>query len=207
MSLDNESVSTESKSPNYIKEILQWIQAVIFAVAIALLIRGFVFELVKVEGPSMENTLYTSQKLFVYKLGYMFSPPKRGDIIVLQYQEGIVRFFPYIDNIPFLRKTFPALNEVDYIKRVIALPDDTIDIRDGHVYVNGNLLDESYAKGLTYPRGMTFPQIVPRNKVFVLGDNRENSSDSRQIGFIDYGKIKGKAVFRLLPITDFGKIE
>lgn len=189
-------MSAETKSTNSVKEIFQWAQSIIIAIVIALLIRAFIFEPVLVDGHSMDNTLNNGQRLIEYKLGYFFSHPKRGDIIVLQYQKGILKFLP-----------LPDPKEIDYIKRVIGVPGDKIDIRDGNVYINGDELEEPYAKGKTLPLGMKFPDVVPLNNVFVLGDNRENSSDSRRIGYIDYSRIRGKATFKIWPFKDIGRIK
>lgn len=204
----NEHMSEPKKTPGYLKEILQWTEAIVIAVIVALLIRGFVFELVLVQGDSMKDTLHSGERLIVYKLGYYFHPPKRGDIIVLQYQEGEINYIPFINVkcVPILNKIFPAVHEVDYIKRVIGLPGDTVDIKDDSVYINGEKLKEPYAKGVTYKQVLDFPTKVPANKVLVFGDNRQNSSDSRQIGFIDFSRVKGKAVFRLLPLNTFGGV-
>lgn len=195
------------KGINSIKEIIQWITAIIFAVIFALLIRGFLFEPVIVQGESMENTLFTGERLLVYKLGYYFHGPERKDIIVLQYEEGIINNIPYLRDLPFAKKVFPAVQEVDYIKRVIGIPGDVIDIRDGEVFVNGERIYEPYIKGGTNGRGMEFPCTVPENCVFVLGDNRQNSRDSREIGFIEFNRIKGKAVFKIWPFDSFGAVK
>lgn len=184
------------ESTNTIKEIFQWIQYIIAAVIIALLIRAFIFEPVLVDGHSMDNTLNNGQRLIEYKLGYFFSPPKRGDVIVLQYQKGILKYLP-----------LPDPKEIDYIKRVIGVPGDEVDFKDGKVYINGKELNEPYAKGRTLPLGMKVPAVVPPNNVFVLGDNRENSSDSRRIGFIDYSRIRGKATIRIWPLKNIGLIK
>jgi signal peptidase I len=206
--MDTNNVDAKVKRAHALKEALQWFEAIAVAVIIALLIRGFLFEPVEVKGYSMKNTLDTGQRLILYKLGYYFSPPKAGDIIVLQYQEGMFKFVPFIGNIPFFKKMYPFSEEIDYIKRVIAVPGDTVDLKDGYVYINGEKIDEPYAKGKTLPKNaIKFPDTVPENKVFVLGDNRENSSDSRYIGYIDYKKIKGKAVFRFWPFKDIGGIK
>ncbi|AUS98739.1 signal peptidase I [Clostridium thermosuccinogenes] len=189
------SPESENKKNSLLKEALQWVLAIGIAVVLAFLIRGFVFEQALVMGDSMQDTLFDKQRLIVYKTGYFFHPPERGDIIILEYQKGSFKFLPV-----------PDPNEIDYIKRVIGLPGDVVDIKDGSVYVNGEKLDEPYAKGRTEPYGMEFPITIPENKVFVLGDNRENSSDSRQIGLIDFDRIKGKAVFRIYPLKDFGTI-
>ena len=183
------------------KEILQWIEAILLAVVIAFLIRGFVFEPVYVEGESMESTLSTAQRLIVYKLGYYFNPPQKGDIIVLQYQEGISRLLPFMNDIPIFKKAIPSISEVDYIKRVIAVPGDKLDIRDNYVYINDVKIDEPYLKeqGVTHNQSLELPLVVPPDKVVVMGDNRLNSKDSRQIGLIEFNRIKGKAVFRIWP--------
>jgi signal peptidase I len=100
----------------------------------------------------------------------------------------------------------PPQNEVDYIKRVIGLPGDEIDIINGSLYVNGIEQKETYVKGSTTKQNFDLPSNVPENKVFVMGDNRENSKDSREFGFVDVDKIKGKAVFRIRPLKEFGSI-
>lgn len=213
---ENNSVTTNNEikiskkgSRGVVKEILQWIEAIVFAVVIALLIRAFVFEPVLVQGESMENTLYNNQRLIVYKLGYMFNHPQRGDIVVLQYEEGISYYLPFLKYIPFIQKAIPTIEEVDYIKRVVGVPGDTISFKDGALYINGKKQNEDYAKGITeeyYSDDITYPAKVPENKLFVLGDNREASKDSRIIGFIDYRKIKGKAALRIWPIESIGSL-
>jgi len=194
----------ESKSSGYLREILQWIQAIIFAVVISLLIRGFVFERVLVDGPSMEHTLTTGDNLILYKLGYYFSPPKRGDIVVLQVNEGVIGFLPFLKNVPFFKKALPDLTEIDYIKRVVGVPGDTVEFKDGKVYVNGSILNETYAEGPTY--GSEGKTKIEKNKVYVLGDNRLDSRDSREIGMVDFDKIRGKAILRIWPFRHAGSI-
>jgi signal peptidase I len=200
-------MTTEKKTVGFIKELFQWVQAIVLAVLIALLIRGFLFEPVYVDGESMDDTLATGQRLVVYKLGYYFNKPQKGDIIVLKYQEGPGQSIPLMKKIPVLKKIIPDFKEIDFVKRVIGVPGDTIDIRDGFVYINDEKLDEPYAKGETYAQNIEFPIKVSENKVFVLGDNRQNSRDSRHIGLIDYDRIKGNAVFRIWPLKDIGPIE
>lgn len=201
------SVNYENEKPNYFKEILKWILVIIVSVFIALVLRAYVFEWVIVQGQSMENTLYNRQVLFVNKIGYTLDPPKRGDIVVFEVVQGNFDYFPAINNVPVLASLLPPKNEVDYIKRIIAVAGDKIDIIDGIVYVNDIPQKETYAKGTTKEKNTNkFPSIVPENKVFVMGDNRENSRDSREIGFVDVDKIKGKAAFRIRPFKEFGNI-
>ncbi|HHY23036.1 MAG TPA: signal peptidase I [Clostridiaceae bacterium] len=195
------------KKNSNLMEFLKWIETIIIAIVIALLIRGFILEPVIVNGVSMEDTLFSEQRLIIYKLGYFFHPPQKGDIIVLQYQKGLFGNIPILNKLSFLNRVIPSVMEIDYIKRVIGVPGDKIDIKDGHVYINGEKLDEKYAKGETHKQLLDFPKTVPPNTVFVLGDNRQNSRDSRIIGFIEYDRIKGKAVLRIWPFKDLGVIK
>jgi signal peptidase I len=119
---------------------------------------------------------------------------------------GTPKITERMENISRMR-SIPSVMEIDYIKRVIGVPGDKIDIKDGHVYINGEKLDEKYAKGETHKQLLDFPKTVPPNTVFVLGDNRQNSRDSRIIGFIEYDRIKGKAVLRIWPFKDLGVIK
>lgn len=200
------AVNYENEKPNYFKELLKWLMVVVVSVFIALVLRAYVFEWVIVQGQSMENTLYNHQVLFVNKIGYIIDEPKRGDIVIFEVVKGNYDYFPVISNVPVLASLFPTVNEVDYIKRVIGVAGDKIDIIDDKVYVNDVPIEESYAKGITSKQSMEMPCYVPENKVFVMGDNRENSRDSRQIGFVDVDKIKGKAAFRIRPLKEFGSI-
>lgn len=206
---ENKNVlDSEKSSSGIMNEILEWTNAILLALLIALAIRGFVFEPVMVKGDSMNDTLSNEQRLIVYKLNYYFSKPRRGDMVVFQNQAGIFPNNSALDDNPIFRKAFPDFKETNYIKRAIALPGDTVDIKSGQVYVNGQKLDEEYAKGETFTSGnMEFPVTVPENNVFVLGDNRQHSSDSRYIGFIKMSKIKGKAVLRVYPLNTFGTLE
>jgi len=183
------------KISKFLVELLQWIISLGLAVAIALVIRAFVFEPVLVSGHSMDNTLADEQRLFEYKLGYHFNLPQRGDIVVVKIKEGQ-------NNLVGI----PDPTEVDYIKRVIGLPGEEVDIKDDGVYINGTKLEEEYTKGRTFPMSMKFPKKIDEGKVFVLGDNRERSSDSREIGLIDIKNIRGQAVFRIWPLSNIGKL-
>ena len=188
-------------------EIIDWIKIFVFAILIVVIIRGFVIEPVIVNGISMEDTLFNGQKLLIYKLGYFFHPPKRGDIVVLRYQSLPSTSNSISGKWGSLSRAFPAVAEIDYIKRVIGLPGDKIDIIEGYVYVNGEKLEEVYVKGKTYKDVMDFPVVVPENTVFVMGDNREYSKDSRTIGFVEFNRIRGKAILRIWPLKDLGIIK
>ncbi|HHW00044.1 MAG TPA: signal peptidase I [Clostridiaceae bacterium] len=200
-------MSSEKKTSLY-KEILHWLEAILLAFLIALLLRGFVLDKVYVDGSSMERTLSSGDRLIVYKLGYYFDKPKRGDIIVLQANEDSESVNPVFRKLPFLKKFLYGFEETDYIKRVIGLPGEELDIRDGYVYINGVRLDEPYVTpGITENGRISTPIVIEENKYFVLGDNRQNSRDSREIGLIDFDKIRGKAVFRVWPLEKLGKID
>lgn len=198
---------SSQKEATFKTELIQWVEAIFLAIVIALLIRGFIFDKVHVEGSSMEHTLSSGDRLIVYKLGYYFQKPERGDIVVLQANKNSQKINPVFRNLPFMKKILYGFEETDYIKRVIGLPDEEVDIKDGYVYINDIKLDEPYiSPGITEKGSLSFPLVVEKNKVLVLGDNRQNSRDSREIGLIELDRIRGKAVFRMWPIKRFGGI-
>jgi signal peptidase I len=149
---------------------------------------SFAVQTVHVEGLSMFGTLNDNDYLIANKIDYRLHPPERGDIIILRP---------------------PTLSTTDYIKRVIALPGERLLIKDGHVYINGHLLEEPYLPeawtvGTEYggPNGT----VIPANEYFVMGDNRNRSQDSRVFGPIGRDRIDGKAWFRIWPLNHFGNI-
>ena len=165
-----------------VSEIKDWIVSIVVAVALAMFIRTFIVELYVVDGPSMRPTLESEQRLVVNKFIYRFHPPEKGDVLVFQYPRDPSR---------------------DFIKRVIAVPGDTIEIREGRVLVNDQLLTEDYILEKTrseYPKS-----TVPEGHIFVMGDNRNNSEDSRfaDVGFVPYDLIKGKAMLVFWPISAY----
>lgn len=165
------------------KEIQDWLVAIVIAAVLAFVIRTFIVEPYLVDGPSMRPTLYTDERLIVNKFTYWFHSPERGDVIVFK---------------------FPSDQKKDFIKRVIAIPGDTIEIKDGHVILNGQILKELYI--LNDPIQGTYSQAtVPAGHVFAMGDNRNNSEDSRykEVGFVPYELIKGKALFIFWPFDKF----
>ena len=161
------------------QEIKDWIISILIAVVLAFFIRYFIVELYMVEGPSMRPTLVNSERLVVNKFIYRFKTPERGDILIFRYPRDPSR---------------------DFIKRVIAIPGDSIEIKDGRVYLNGQLQNETYILDKT--RGSYGLATVPPGTVFVMGDNRNNSEDSRfkDVGFVPYELIKGKAVVIFWPL-------
>lgn len=197
------------------KEIFEWFYTIIAAVAIVFVIKSFLFDLVVVDGPSMFPTLVHGDRLVVTKLGYK---PEQQDIIVLdstyrdrtEYYEEIGAD-NVVEKIAGYIKTPKNLKHRYYVKRIIAMPGQTVDINraDGKVYVDGELLDESsYYNNITttYDSKVEFPFTVSEGCVFVLGDNRPQSKDSRssELGEVPIDAIFGKCAFRLWPLTSVG---
>ena len=161
-------------------EIKDWVISIVVAVALAMFIRTFVVELYLVDGPSMMPTLEHQQRLVVNKFIYRMRAPERGEILIFQY---------------------PRDKSRDFIKRVIAIPGDTIEIKDHNVYVNGELQNEDY---ILAKSRMDYPKTtIPDGHVFVMGDNRNNSEDSRfpDVGFVPYDLLKGKAMLVFWPLS------
>ncbi len=198
---------------NKSKEVISWLIVFLVAFTLAFLINSKAYAKVKVDQSSMENTLYNNQQLIVDEIKYQFHTPERGDIIT---------FFPYekkgnlsndlkryIDNViwNFKISQDEKYNHQRYVKRVIGIEGDIIDIKNGCVYVNGKKLKEPYAKGVTDTNGMESPVTVGKNELFVLGDNREVSEDSRLIGMVKLQQVEGKVVFRVYPFQKIGKIK
>ncbi len=178
---------TNSKKDLIKTEIIEWVKSIALAVIIAIIIKMFIFNTTYVLGYSMYPTLHEKDRLFTNKIVYTFGEPKIGDIVVLEA---------------------PDDPDKDYIKRVIALEGDIVEISDGKIYVNDNLLNENYLKKDVYTYG-DLKVKVPENEVFVLGDNRNRSAskDSRYFGTISIDSIKGKAIYRYYPFDNrFGNL-
>ncbi len=166
------------------KFMKEWVVPFVVVVLIALAIRTYVFAHIQVFNVSMQSTLYEGHRLFENKLIYRFSKPERGDIVVTNGPEYPERL----------------------IKRVIGLPGETIDFADGHVLINGEPLEEDYTQGFSGARSLKMPLVVPDDAYFLMGDNREHSVDSRDLGPIPVSSIEGKASFRFWPIGQLGTL-
>ena len=176
----------EEEKPNVMRELLGMLVYVGIVLAITFLIITFVGQRTHVSGESMENTLDNGDQLIVDKLTYRFHDPERFDIIVFPFR--------YKDN------TY-------YIKRIIGLPGETVQIVDGEIYINGELLEESYGREVMQDAGLAAePITLGDDEYFVLGDNRNYSSDSRDpsVALIHRKEIIGRAWLRIWPLNSFG---
>jgi signal peptidase I len=162
----------------------------VLALGLAFLIRTFVAEPRYIPSESMLPTLEVGDRLIVEKLSYYTHPPQRGDIIV---------FAPP----PQLQEQGFAADQA-FIKRVIGLPGDTVEINNGRVLINQVFLTEPYIAQA--PNYLMSPMVVPPNQLFVMGDNRNNSNDSHVWGFLPAQNIIGHACFRFWPLVDFGGV-
>lgn len=171
------------------KEILNWVFYIAFVLVLTWVIITFVGQRTRVDGRSMMNTLHDGDNLIVEKLSYRFSDPKRFDIIV----------FP------------PTGKKEYYIKRIIGLPGETVQIdENGNIYINGELLEENYgAETIQNPGRAAKPITLGDDEYFVMGDNRNNSKDSRseEVGNVKRSQIIGRAWLRIWPLNKFGLLK
>lgn len=180
----------QEKEPNVWKEILGWVMYILIIVGATYLIVTFVGQRTRVSGDSMESALHNGDNLIVDKISYRFREPERYEIIV----------FPY----KYQENTF-------YIKRIIGLPGETVQVKKGEVYVNGKLLGEEYGleKIEEGKEGLAIdPITLGEDEYFVLGDNRNHSSDSRDpsVGILTKDDLIGRAWVRIWPLNSIGVI-
>ncbi|MGM0471293.1 MAG: signal peptidase I [Bacillota bacterium] len=169
------------------EEVKEFLESVVIAGVLAFFIITFIAQSFVVQGNSMEPTLHNGERLFVDKLSYRFTEPERGDIIVFTPQ---------------------GATDKKYIKRVIGLPGDKVAIRNHQVYINGTSINEDYLADKTL--GDFGPYRVPKDHLFVLGDNRNNSADSRHtslVGFVSYKEVTGKAFWVYWPLNNMRLVD
>ena len=162
--------------------IVETLDACLFAALLSLVIITFVVQAFYIPSGSMEPTLMVDDRILVAKFMYRFEPVHRGDVIVFRY---------------------PLNPQRDFVKRVIGLPGDRVQLKDGVVHLDGTVLSE---KGYTIKPdfGNYGPVTVPASQYFVLGDNRNNSEDSRFFGYVPRGNVIGKAIFIYWPLPRIG---
>lgn len=223
---DEEEEEKPKKSP--MREVLEWVVCIALALVLTFLIKGFLFDFVVVDGQSMQHTLMHGERLVLRKIGY--SEPERGDVIVLdanfkareayfQQRRDMGEDFGAFDEFWAVymqrgRAKSLGINKLYYVKRVIAVEGDVIDIDPiaGTVTVNGEVLDEPYLdENMITPLGygMQYPYTVEAGHVFVMGDNRTNSKDSRyaDVGAVPEEAVTGKVGFRIWPLNKLGIVD
>lgn len=176
------------RGPSQLRNALEWVAVIVGAVVIALLVRNFVVQSFQIPSGSMHSTLIEGDRVLVNRLSYRLHDINRGDVIVFSRPESA--------------PAGPGEPE-DLIKRVIALPGETIEARDGKVYVDGEAINEPYLDSGTTTTNLDEPVKVPEGEVFVMGDNRGNSSDSRFIGTIPEDSVVGRAFAIIWPLSRF----
>lgn len=199
------------------KSIISLLKIVVIALLINIIIKCFLIRTYTVESGSMEKTLMVQDKVITEVISKYFSDPKRGDIIVFVYpdtnlntgeQQIRMNTFDYTKHVfsSLIKFEAPVDTEVEYVKRIIGIPGDIINIKNGSVYVNGEVLNEVYLENQNITSIMnskiTFPYTVPENQYFVMGDNRQNSNDSRQWGTVPKENIIGTARVVYFPFSE-----
>ena len=206
--MKKQHMEKRKKSP--VREILEWILTILAAVAVALAVRSFIFEPVRVDGTSMDDTLADGEIMFVTKFDYgttwlcfpwqdaetkekaaritVGGDPERFDVVICRY---------------------PGRGDTNFVKRVVGLPGDTVELRNGYLFVNGERYEEPYVSS-AYRGGFlneTGPYTVPEGEYFVMGDHRNNSNDSRSVGPVSRDMIIGHVCTVLYPFDSIRGIE
>jgi len=166
-------------------EVRIWTRDLLIAIGLALVIIVFLYQPVKVEGTSMAPLLSDQERIFINKFVYRFEPIERGDVVVFWY---------------------PLDRSKSFIKRIIGLPGERMEIRQGVVYVNGRAIQEPYVPAQYEDLSDFGPIRVPRGSYFVMGDHRISSNDSRVFGPVASKYIYGRAVFAYWPVDHFGSL-
>jgi signal peptidase I len=168
------------------KEVRIWTRDLLIAIGLALVIIVFLYQPVKVEGTSMAPLLSDQERIFINKFVYRFEPIARGDVVVFWY---------------------PLDHSKSFIKRVVGLPGETVEIRQGVLYLNGKTISEPYVPPQYEDSSDFGPIRVPQDSFFVLGDHRISSNDSRVFGPVPSRFIYGRAVFAYWPVDHFGLLD
>jgi signal peptidase I len=180
-----ETRSSQESHPSFPHELRGWVRDLAVAMSLALIIIVFLYQPVKVEGTSMAPLLSDQERIFINKFVYRFEPIERGDVVVFWY---------------------PLDRSKSFIKRVVGLPGETIELRRGHLFIGDRELAEAYVPASFFDGSSYGPLQIPANGYFVMGDHRDSSNDSRMFGAVSREFIYGKAVFAYWPVDHFGSI-
>ena len=179
----------------------EYTEAILIALLLALLIRTFIIQAFKIPSGSMENTLLIGDHILVSKFSYGTHIPNEIPFLDIKLFDDIVLFSKVPQRGDIIVFKFPKDERRDFIKRVIGLPEDFLEVRRQKIYINDKLYEDTHARhtepasgSSLVPRDDFGPVLVPEGYVFVMGDNRENSQDSRYWGFLNVQKIRGKAL-------------
>lgn len=172
------------------KEIREWIVSLTTALVVVMLVSNFLVTIIRVDGGSMLNTLHDGDRLLVNVLDMQLNGPERYDVVILHYPQ----------------------RKGNFVKRIIGMPGDTLEVKQGVLYINGEAVEEEY---LAEERTVKFhsdsyhfgPIEIPEDQYFVLGDHRDKSNDSRQVGLIDRDLLVGQASYIFWPLDRLGAIE
>lgn len=199
------------KKHNWLRETVSWLMVFLIPLLSVLLLLSRVFAVSTIHQVSMLNTLLEGDLVYCSRPDFQSNPPERGDIVLfyadnrergdLLWEFGM-RFTDMADN--WRGRDFRR--NLRYVKRVVGLPGETVDLRDGMVYIDGEMLEEPYTLTGTDSRTVAFPLVVPQGELFLLGDNRARSEDSRDFGCIRLGALEGKVRYRLLPFSRLGSL-
>jgi signal peptidase I len=180
-----ENAEEQPVASNFHRELRVWARDLLLAICFAVVIIVFLYQPVTVEGTSMAPLISNQERIFINKLVYKFEAISRGDVVVFWYPNDRTKSF---------------------IKRVVGLPGETVEIRQGRVYVDGTPLEEPYILPAYLDSNNFGPFVVPARQYFVMGDHRDSSNDSRMFGPVPAEYIYGKAVFAYWPMDHFGTL-
>ena len=185
--MENNGKEKKEKT-GWVAELISWVQVLVSAAVIAFVLTTFVIANSEIPTGSMENTIMTGDRVVGNRLSYLTKDPERYDVIIFKYPDDESQLF---------------------IKRIIGLPGETVEIRDGHIYIDGSSEPLEDVETKEYMVGNYGPYTVPEGCYFVMGDNRNDSKDSRYWinPYVSKDKILGKAVFRYWPITEMKTIK
>lgn len=201
------------KEKSVFREIFEWVMCLLIAFVIAILVRYFLFTPTLVRQTSMTPTILDGERVLINRVVRTFNLPLyRGDIVTFEKPVRTVDGCGIYDEThglwDFFLHDVIEVKKVSFIKRVIGLAGDHVEIKNGNVYVNDQKLSEVYLNGVKTPiTGDYHDIVVPEGYIFVMGDNRNGSSDSREFGCIPLEKVEGRVKYRIWPLTKFGAID